>query len=575
MRGASLAAVALCGLLSVCSAHMHHRRTTRASHWVKRAATTIRGGRRGNNKETAPSNPVTDKVQENIAEPPQQAEQEQEQEPPAGMTEAAVNAASYIELLGPELLTYDADTGETERLPTAEVLAGKHIALYFTNSVAEDAMARANSNQTDAEAAAEPRVLRSATVLKAIYNITMQAGHNVEFVYVPLMEEPERAKKNLESMPWVSIVPDNNSTAVNLIRKTGVTVMPSVVIIDPKGEVVTRDGLSNMAYHPQDFPWRNKSLKESLGNTFLKSDGSSVGPEALKGKVLGLYFSADWCAPCKQFTPYLMEAYEAIKASGKEFEIVYVGSDKTEEEQTGYTAKMPWLSLPFNSRARALVPVILGINALPTLLLFDENNKLISANGRNDVMKDANAETPGAHFPWRPKPLADLRDSPELLSRGPVLVVFMDGVDKKAQGPMLETLQPIAEQRIAQLEAAADAGGAALLTAPRRVAFLAATEIDELSRAIRQLCSLNEIQGKWKFMKSKKALMVPRLALVSLTDGAYHLSEDTEVTPEAVTSLLDEFDKGTLRFKRISDGADDEDNKDSGDNGDINDSAAQ
>ena len=32
------------------------------------------------------------------------------------------------------------------------------------------------------------------------------------------------------------------------------------------------------------------------------------------------------------------------------------------------------------------------------------------------------------------------------------------------------------------------------------------------------------------------------------------------MTPEAVTSLLDEFDKGTLRFKRISDGADDEDN---------------
>jgi hypothetical protein len=44
-------------------------------------------------------------------------------------------------------------------------------------------------------------------------------------------------------MPWLSIVPNNN-TAINLIRKTGVTVLPSVVIVDPQGEVVTRDGYS-------------------------------------------------------------------------------------------------------------------------------------------------------------------------------------------------------------------------------------------------------------------------------------------------------------------------------------------
>ena len=45
----------------------------------------------------------------------------------------------------------------------------------------------------------------------------------------------------LKDAPWLSIKPDN-ATVVNLIRKTGVTVLPSVVILDPKGKVITTDG---------------------------------------------------------------------------------------------------------------------------------------------------------------------------------------------------------------------------------------------------------------------------------------------------------------------------------------------
>jgi membrane-associated PAP2 superfamily phosphatase len=55
-----------------------------------------------------------------------------------------------------------------------------------------------------------------------------------------------------------------------------------------------------MVYFPEGFPWKSKNLKELLGNEFEKADGSTVGAEALNGKITGVYFSADWCAPCKQ-----------------------------------------------------------------------------------------------------------------------------------------------------------------------------------------------------------------------------------------------------------------------------------
>ena len=38
------------------------------------------------------------------------------------------------------------------------------------------------------------------------------------------------------------------------------------------------------------------------------------------------------CPPCRQFTPLLKQAYEAIKAAGNSFEIVFVSSDRSEQD---------------------------------------------------------------------------------------------------------------------------------------------------------------------------------------------------------------------------------------------------
>jgi nucleoredoxin len=44
--------------------------------------------------------------------------------------------------------------------------------------------------------------------------------------------------------------------------------------------------------------------------------------------VIGLYFSASWCGPCKAFTPKLAACYKALKERGAPFEIVFISSDK-------------------------------------------------------------------------------------------------------------------------------------------------------------------------------------------------------------------------------------------------------
>lgn len=64
-----------------------------------------------------------------------------------------------------------------------------------------------------------------------------------------------------------------------------------------------------------------------------------------------------------------------------------------------YMGDMPWLSVPYDGKTRGTIAQLLGVSALPTLLVFDEEQQLITANGRQEIIKDQKAE----NFPWYPK----------------------------------------------------------------------------------------------------------------------------------------------------------------------------
>ena len=59
--------------------------------------------------------------------------------------------------------------------------------------------------------------------------------------------------------------------------------------------------------------------KTLFSDGLLDAEGKTVSPDQLKGKLVGIYFSAHWCPPCRAFTPRLV-AFRDKNAA--EFEVV-------------------------------------------------------------------------------------------------------------------------------------------------------------------------------------------------------------------------------------------------------------
>merc|ERR1711939_1227059 len=150
-----------------------------------------------------------------------------------------------------------------------------------------------------------------------------------------------------------------------------------------------------------------EKLFKSTDLQLLGQDGTKVPVSTLAAKqVVGIYFSAHWCPPCRGFTPKLAEAYKKITGDGNSFEGVFVSSDKDEQQFASYFKEMPWLALPFENRdIKKELSKRFKVSGIPSLVLLDgATGQVLNKDGRSLVMRDPT----GANFPWSPKPLHDM-----------------------------------------------------------------------------------------------------------------------------------------------------------------------
>ena len=84
--------------------------------------------------------------------------------------------------------------------------------------------------------------------------------------------------------------------------------------------------------------------------SLVRSDGTQVeATTVLHNSIVGLYYSASWCPPCKAFTPELVNFHNELKKRKAQFEVVFLSFDKSEEEMMEYMEELHgnWFALPF------------------------------------------------------------------------------------------------------------------------------------------------------------------------------------------------------------------------------------
>ena len=169
----------------------------------------------------------------------------------------------------------------------------------------------------------------------------------------------------------------------------------------------------------ETVPVQSGPLIDLFGPTLLSLERTGEGTakmvehhtsDALRNKnVIGVYFSADWCGPCRKFTPDLVKFYEKMnKRRGKkdEFQIVWVSRCRDVQSYGQYFTHMPWIALPpqeaLGARGEQLSKHF-GVKGIPTLVLLDDFGGVITKDGRNMIPKDK----AGIGFPWR-NPLSQI-----------------------------------------------------------------------------------------------------------------------------------------------------------------------
>ena len=237
-------------------------------------------------------------------------------------------------------------------------------------------------------------------------------------------------------------------------RLYSVAGIPTLILLDGKGEVMSKEGVRTVLSDPRghDFPYTRLTLSEAIGDKLIKGD-AEITTESVASRPVGLYFSAHWCPPCKRFTPKLAAAYKKLQSEGTEMEIIFVSSDKTQAQFDEYRAEMPWVAMPYaNRKGKASLADQFEVSGIPRLVILEslESGRIINPNAAAAVMADVSVE----NFPWHPPTLNDFNQDPSKINEVTAVVAMLHGLDQAAADAAVEAVRTVSEKKYAEARAA-------------------------------------------------------------------------------------------------------------------------
>lgn len=363
--------------------------------------------------------------------------------------------------------------------------------------------------------------------LVEFYNKVKANGSSFEIVFISSDRDEKSFQEYFGEMPWLSLPYSNRELKQKLSSKFKVSGIPTFLLLDGEtGAVTNKSGREVVMGDPEgaNYPWLPKTFQEIVGGKLVDKSGAEFDyASATAGKVKGLYFSAHWCPPCRGFTPALAKTYEAITAAGKNFEIIFCSGDHDENSFKEYLNEMPWKALPFKDPREKELSTLFEVSGIPHLVILDENDKIITDNGRAAVSSDPE----GNEFPWHPKPLEELGEATaQTVNEHACLIAFTDGKEENVNH-VKSILQSHAETEHAK---GVD---------NKEIFFFWGGE-DDICTSIRDFCGLDD---------EPENLII----LLNIPGQEIHVCDQAadSATSETIGDIVSQFQAGTLKSRSI------------------------
>ncbi|KAF8698721.1 hypothetical protein HU200_034973 [Digitaria exilis] len=272
-----------------------------------------------------------------------------------------------------------------DRVPIFE-LQGKYVALLF--------MVRP--------------IIEFTAVLTMIYEKLKEVGEKFEVVAVYFNNEKSVFNESFSSMPWLAI-PHGDMMYDKLVRYFELRALPTLVLVGPDGKTLNNNIADVIEEHGleawEGFPFsaekleildeksKAKAASQTLESLLVKDDlnfvigtDGEVPISELVGKTVILYFSAQWCPPCRDFLPTLVKEYNKIKEKNSDFEIIFISLDKDQSTYDEFFSHMPWLALPFGDERKELLMKKFKIRSIPSLIAISPSGHTLTKDAKSHLL---------------------------------------------------------------------------------------------------------------------------------------------------------------------------------------------
>jgi nucleoredoxin len=225
---------------------------------------------------------------------------------------------------------------------------------FSTESIMQDLQRRRFAEQLDSTA--EMALLKAGAPPALM--VALKSGN-----YSLSPEEAVKAKQEMETEAKRHAALAEESRRLNTVYQEKAAQDRATEMLKFRGANITHDYLKG-------------SLVRLSDNGFVSADDDAIG----KKKLIAYYFSAHWCAPCRKFTPKLVDYYNRVAPDHPEFEVVFYSFDKSATEMQQYMREtnMPWPAIDYDKlKEKGELRAAAG-NGIPSLVLVDATGKLVS-----------------------------------------------------------------------------------------------------------------------------------------------------------------------------------------------------